>query len=36
MQSNWRISEGTSDMKLKAGLGPDGQKNPKDKLEETQ
>lgn len=28
MQSNWRISKGTSDMKLKAGLGPDGQKNP--------
>lgn len=36
MQSNWGISEGTSDMKLKAGLGPDGQKKNQDKLEETQ
>lgn len=36
MQSNWGVNEGTADGKLKAGLGPDGQKNPKDKLEKMQ
>lgn len=34
MQSNWGVSEGTSDVKLKAGLGPGGQKKSQGQVRE--